>query len=335
MIVSCNKKDFEGREISVASDSFAVTNDLAVSDDNPDFVSAPIYFTSSYNEKVTSVISIVGLESGAKKEIVVDKANTLDETNAVWNGNHDGLTFFKAGEKVMYSLSFYGSDIVQVDTLIIDKAYDFVVDGVTVVVPNGDFESAGGGWWFQAGVVEFNTSATYPSPFLPIQGNQYIHAFGTRDASGAYIGGASQGARNGVFYDLPFDASRVWVNVYAYGYGSTNSHTNFILSFHEADSVGLETPNPTNAVGRDDNMGWVVPMDHEGWKLFSIKYSDIPFPTYCVPGVEGGGCGNKVRESNRIDIISVSFESDEVLPSYGAIDFLMFTLDKPLDPSKF
>lgn len=337
LIASCNKKDVEGREVTPASDSFTVTKDLVVSDDNPDFVAGPIFFTAEFSEEVTATIKLTGLESGASKEIIVDKASVLEAANTTWNGNHDGLYFFKTGEKVLYEMSFYGSDIVQRDTLIVDVAYDFIVDDVTVVVPNGDFEylSGGGDWWLQGDVVALNTDATYPSSFLPVQGEQYIHAFGTRTAASSYIGGASQGARNGQFFDLPFDASRVWVNVYAYGYGSSNSHTNFILSFHEADSVGLTVPHDKNGLGTDDNMGWIVPMDHEGWKLLSIKYSDIAFPTYCVPGVEGGGCGNKVREPNRIDLISVSFESDEVLPSNGAIDFLMFTLDKPLDPSKF
>ena len=104
----------------------------------------------------------------------------------------------------------------------------------------------------------------------------------------------------------------------------------------EADSVGLEAPHPTNAAGVDDGMLWTIPSDHEGWELHSIKYSDIPFPTYCIPGVEGGGCGNKVREPNRVDLLALSFESEDFeKKSFAAIDFLMFTIDEPLDPSKF
>ena len=333
MIVGCNKKDIDGREIASASSALVLIDTIKPSDVEPDFTNEAIYFTSKFSEEVTATITITGLESGATKVISVDKTSQLDSLNASWNGNHDGLYFFKTGEQVLLELSFYGSELIDSDTLVIAKSYDFVVEDVTFDVPNGDFESENAAWWVD-GVSTFWNS-TFGLDIPAVQGDYFLYSEGIRTSEGAYIGGASSGARNGDFYELPFDASRVWVNVYAHGFGPSNSHTNYIVSFHEADSIGLEEPNLTNAVGRDDNMGWQIPMDHTGWELKSIRYSDIPFPTYCVPGVEGGGCGNKVRESNRIDLISVSFESDEEIMSYGAIDFIVFTLDRPLDPSKF
>lgn len=338
LLIGCNKKDFEGRAINTASENFQVITDLQISDNTPDFVSGPIHFTAEYNESVTSTIDIIGLESGAVKKVVVDNSDTLTASNTEWNGNHDGLYFFKTGEKAVYTLSFFGSDITYTDTITITQAYDFMKENVSVAVPNGDFEldpTFANGEWFVGGRAVFWNQNTVTDIF-PVQGDGFLYAEGQRSESSAYMDGASQGQRNGEFFDLPVDASRVWVNAYSYGFGLDNAHTNLYLVFLEADSVGLETPNPTNTDGIDDGVLWTVPSTHDGWALQSVRYSDIPFSTYCVDGAAGGGCGNKVKEPNRIDLLAVSFESDDFTKtSYGAVDFIIFTIDEPLDPSKF
>ena len=342
-LVSCNKSDdIIGKEINTASANFKLTTDLSTSTDSPNFIATfgakGLFFTAEYNEEVTSTIDLVGLESGAVKRIIVEKSDTLTETNSFWNGNHDGLYFFKTGEEVVYTLSFYGSDLIYTDTVTITQAYDFIKEDVTTTIPNGNFDLdpnfTNGEWFVGNNAVFWNQNST--TDILPVQGTGFIYAEGQRTPAGSYMDGASQGGRNGLFFDLPADPSRVWVNVYSYGFGPDNAHTNMYLVMLEADSVGLAVPNATNAAGVDDGMAWAIPSDHEGWALQSIKYSDIPFPTYCVPGVEGGGCGNKVREPNRIDLLALSFESDDFeKKSYSALDFIMFTVDEPLDPSKF
>ncbi len=337
--VSCNKKDFEGRAVYTASENFQITTDLQISDNTPSFGGGnTVHFTAEFNESVTSTIDIIGLESGANKRIIVDNSDTLTATNTVWNGNHDGLYFFKSGEKVVYTLSFYGSEMTISDTITIAQSYDFMTDDETEIIPNGDFEltpSFTNGEWFVDNVAVF-WNQNFGTDIFPVQGEGFIYAEGQRTQAGSYMGGASQGQRNGQFFDLPTDPTRVWVNVYSYGFGPDNAHTNMYLVLLEADSVGLDVPNPTNTAGVDDGMAWAVPGDHDGWALQSIRYSDIPFPTYCVPGIEGGGCGNKVREPNRIDLLALSFESDDFeKKSFSALDFIIFTIDEPLDPSKF
>ena len=363
LIIGCNKKEVDGIEITPATEGFSITEDLVLSNSNPDFTKDPVYFTAMFSEVVTSVITIKGLESGAEKRISVEKASELDATNTSWNGNHDGLYFFKNGEEVSYTLSFYGSEIVVVDTLAIKKEYDFDVVGKTLVIPNGNFNDDLGwqnGWWLDMNtkyenIEDFNFGwyGIEETKVFPVQGDKFVQFYGTRVDSSAYIGGASAGARDAVYFDLPADPERVWINIYAYGYGDT--HTNNYLLLAESDRCddceevdeyttvdGLTEPIPDGVIdkeqnlpGFDDSMQWEIPSDHYGWKLFSVKYSRLPFATFCVNGKEGGGCGNGVREPNRVDIVAFSFESDDPSkPSHALIDQVIFTIDGPFDPSK-
>jgi hypothetical protein len=362
MVVGCNKKDIEGTEITPVTEAFQIEEDFKVSNSIPDFVKEAIYFTAEFSEEVTSVITIKGLESGAEKKIVVEKAASLDATNATWNGNNDGLYFFKTGEEVSYTLSFFGADLIVDSTLTIKKAYEFDVEGKVVIIQNGDFNDLpnwSNEWWVDNNAsknildFDFGWYGIEETNVLPVQGDKFVQFYGTRTDTSAYIGGAAAGNRDAVYYDLPADPERVWVNIYAYGYG--NSYTNNYLLCAESDKCescdevdeyttkdGLTVLGSDNVIDKDQNLPgfddalqWEIPSDHYGWKLFSVKYSRIPFADYCIPGKEGGGCGNGIREPNRIDMVAFSFESDDpTLPSHALIDQVIFTIDGPFNPSK-
>jgi hypothetical protein len=110
--------------------------------------------------------------------------------------------------------------------------------------------------------------------------------------------------------------------------------------FLEADSIGKDG-KPTNddisETAVDDGVQYELPTDHDGWKLFSTRYSDIPFAGYCnQEGGEGFGCGPKKYDPNRIDLIAMSFESDSPeQKAKAAVEYIIFTIDEPFDPTKF
>jgi hypothetical protein len=289
----------------------------------------------------------LGLESGARKVLLVQATDELTSENTKWEGGHDGFYFFKTDEKVEVRLSFVGTDIGAVDTLRIAAANNFInPEKGLLTVENGNFElpvgyGPGQGDWF------FGGNANYEIPDLDIgrkgiedtgipavQGDYYYSFYGTRSVESGYIAGGSQGARNGVYYDLPSDPSRVWVNVLVYGSG--DFHTNMLLLMLEADSVNVSNPDDIAMAGIDDGVQLKLPVNHTGWKWIRARYDAIPFASYCIPGVEGGGCGNKVHEPHRIDLIALSFESEDVSkPSSCIIDQIMFTVDQPFNPENY
>ena len=136
----------------------------------------------------------------------------------------------------------------------------------------------------------------------------------------------------------------VWFNVFLYGNGTPSTRAIIVLG--ETDCpAGLETDcndftkveSTSRAFWRahnrliDDRLIIEAPMTHTGWKLFSYRYSDIPF----AGNVAFGGNGNKIYEPHRLNLIDFSLESE--LPGFAEyyVDFPIITYGGPFDPTKF
>ncbi len=175
------------------------------------------------------------------------------------------------------------------------------------------------------------------------EGDYYLELSGTASSGSVYIGGASYGTRTGVapdpnsgtaFYGLPADPTEVWFNFYVYGDMDVN--TELFVTFHEADEIksdGSES-NDFSIHGIDDGVMLKQCFNHSGWQLFSYRYDQLRFSEYCIPGVEGAGCGNKTYEPHRIKLVSFSLQSEQSDHAVSArIDYPVFTIGGPLDPS--
>lgn len=338
LIASCNKKDFEGKEIVIASDAFTIITDLEVSDNSPDFNSEAIHFTAKFSEEVTATLVLKGLESGAEKSFIIGKTNELSETNTLWNGTHDGLYFFRTGEKVVSILSFYGSEIVQYDTLMIASSLVYS-DDIHFPLQGGGFEDNTSNGpikypdWILYGNESFvDVSSVVTGEIIQVQGSQSFKMAANATTAG-YQGGMDNEVAiwNGteadpVFLPLPADPDSVYFSIYLYGTGE--SADKIVVEFKEADG-----DNETNLNGRDDGVQIIQSLGHTGWQLFTYKYSTLPFSTY----VPGGGNGNKIHEPHRIVRVAYSLEVTETVPRYGEaiFDYSIFTVGRPFDPSKF
>lgn len=334
----CNKKEFEGKQILVASDSFKIIENLSASNAEPNFNSDSVYFTAKFSEAVTTSLTLTGLTSGAQKTFSFSKVNELSAINTLWNGTHDGLYFFRTGEDVVATLSFYGIETVQYDTLKIKEALVYS-DEIHYPLQGGGFEdNADNGpikypYWIPYGqTITSGLSKVLTNEIVQVQGYQ-SYRMANEATSPGYQGGMDNEVAiwNGSeafpeFLPLPSDPDSVYFSIYLYGLGEAADK--IVIEFKEADG-----DHETNENGRDDGVQVIQTLEHEGWELFTYKYSNLPFSTYAP----GGGSGNKIHEPHRIVRVAYSLEITETVPRYGeaTFDYSIFTVGRAFDPSKF
>jgi hypothetical protein len=337
VLFSCkrDKQDVVGPGFISAPKGFAVTNFTAV-DDTVNFVTDSAIFNATFTDVVTWILTFKGESSGATQEI----RGTGSSMHATWIGTNNSITFFKAGEKVTATLSFFGTSTTSSTTIAIAKARNFSSYGQFPTV--GDFENPL--------LVEpqpplyspFWASFNYPTPIpnesqgvdsaaidyngdpVPsVQGKKYYFIKGL-GAQSQFVSGLQYfGPLNPI---LPSNADNIWVNIYIYGTGDAN--TSVDLEYQEDDYNGGNGYHPTV----DD--AWVTHLDinHKGWKLFSIKYTDLVQSSIAGQGDNG----NHIREPQKL--VSFDFvllkKTNPNSPVEIYVDFPIITIGGPFDPSK-
>ncbi len=248
---------------------FTPTLDIPVNSVN--FKSATVTPSTHLGTKVTWTLTYRGLVSGAIKTFS-GSSDVIDGSNALWNGSHDGLYFFKPGEKVVASLTFFGSDYVTTDTLLVTTAKDYITGNpnavaVGVKYSNGQINNGyelvsyfdypyqlplGSG-------APFCYSPTLPVPnekrvhggFIPaVEGNYYFRVKDiSHDADGYFVGGLQHRNPGGFFFPTWNDPENIYFNIYIYGYGADSTNfTTINLEFHEAD-LSNSASKPKNECG--------------------------------------------------------------------------------------
>lgn len=311
------KDDLLGTEIKSPQSGFKVEK-FEIST-NRDFTQEEgIDFDMKFNQDVTSVLTITSLTSGAVKKMT----SSGQELTQKWRGGHNGLQFFNTGDTCSVELSFYGSDTIRKKTIVINKAFDFKTDDVLNVFPNNFDDAAKAGWWFSAVKQAINPEVK------PIQGADYLYLKGTSSSASVYVGGGSFGAWGSsplrmISGDtVSVESDQMWFNVYAYGTGDTE--TELYITLYEDDG------NQGQAKNTDDGIQVKLTFEHQGWKLLSFKYADIPFKTY------NATTGNNIREPHRIVLWDIGLQVKTAGNSASAIiDFPIMTIGGPFDPSKY
>ena len=158
------------------------------------------------------------------------------------------------------------------------------------------------------------------------QGNKYYNMAGTVDwdwliglvnfKSTAY-GGAPA-------FPLSANSDNVYFNVMIYGEeGTTNS---LVLFQFEED----ENSNGIFSSASEDMYSKEIKVDWIGWKLISVKYSDL---VNLVNGVTDAPNGNGVHDSDKIKTINMLHLAN---PNSGfaksKLDYIIFTENGPLVP---
>ncbi|MFN3403057.1 MAG: hypothetical protein ACK40G_03110 [Cytophagaceae bacterium] len=329
---SC-KKDlpeagFIGEEYRSAPEGFNVTSDFVASPEIVNFTSTnptqnKVTFNVTMSHAVTYFIELRGVTSGATYNFtgISDKL----ENNPIWDGSHDGISFFRGGEKVVARIKFLGSSISLTDTVIIQRAkvYGFLIS---------DFESLNSGLtglnWFGFGG-EATTNGI--EGIIPaIQGTRYFRIKGTDNIQPFYYVDG-YGFQSGKFLAGYTNPDSVYFNILVYGNGV--EATKLSVNFGEDDNnngLNDDTGAPNYTV-LEDQLTYEVKVDWKGWKWLSVKYSQIPFSRDMVGQGNLSAQGNYKREPHKIVKMGFILLTDpSKSPGDLIFDYPTFTIGKPL-----
>jgi hypothetical protein len=320
LLFSCRKtsEDFDGPDLNDLYGSFQVMEDFKCSKDSVNFgIGQTAYFTAKTSKMVDWEIHIKGLTSGAEK-IISGKSKVIDINNALWNGSTTNFPMFK-NEKCAARLIFP----TEQDTL-----YDTVKIIGTKVNPGflvADFESGfNTGWttFIQSGAnMSFQISSTPPVP----QANNYYNMAGT--VAWDWLIGLIEfpsTAYGLTHYPLNTNPNNVYFNVLVWGEpGITNAL--LLFQFREDDNN-----NGTFESATEDEYDYELPVNWTGWKLISVKYTDLVTLVNGAPGIPKG---NKQHNPDRLLKVSLLHLANPTTGfSKSKMDYLIFTENAPLEP---
>ena len=320
LVVSCHKKDntIDGPSLDNVYGAFNIITPLEKNVDSVDFsINQTAYFTAQLSKIVNWKLTITGQSSGAVKEIT-GTSNTVDQSNSTWYGETTLFPVF-ATENCSVQLTFEGeSDTLLTTIYIIQPKLNagFLVS---------DFETGfNPGWstFIQSGAdMDFQIKT---DAFAP-QGNSYYNMAGTVDwdwlIGYVYFGASAYGQPQ---FQLSGNSENVYFNLLIYGEpGMTN--TLLLFQFQEDENL-----NGTFSSGTEDMYSLEIPVNWAGWKLFSIKYSDIPC---LVNGQPSTPNGNGQHNSDRIQQINMLDLANPVSGNAKTkVDYIIFTENGPLKP---
>lgn len=337
---SSDKEFIEPELIPVSADFKVNGNAFSISSATPAFASAPVYFTSSFNERVTWRITINGTLSGAQK-ILSGTSDVIDVTNSSWDGNSSNIYFFRKNEMCTAVLSFIGTDSVWTTNAIINttKLYSgFASNGIRYTIID-DFDATSPAVIPITAVSKdlFDTPVSIlKDTIIKVQGQASYRLDGLDLNNNSWCGGITHTnlteIKSATKSTLTQNANDFYINMYVYGTGETNSAIE-IKAYEIDDTAKLNLlPAPGYTYEQLVNDAWIVdlPIDWKGWKLVSIKYSQF------VPAKDPstGGAGNRIREPHKVTAVGISLLS---LPNSGAhvsfyVDMVSFTEGGPFVP---
>jgi len=320
LITACKTEDdFDGPSLNDLYGSFAVVQGLDASTEEVDFSTGEtVFFTAQFSKNVNWTLHIKGLESGAVKEIT-GFSNLLQSDNSLWNGTTSVLPFFKAETCAV--------------SLYVESESDTLRDTVTVLGTRNypglllsDFEGIVNPGW--TSFVQSGANMSFgikDDPAGAAQGNKYFEIAGTVnwDYLIAYLYMPAT-AYNTSTFSLSTNASDVFFNTMLFKPEELNNGI-MLFQFPEDDN-GDGVFNAAN----EDMYAVEIDMTDNGWKPFSIKYSDLQS---LVNGQPANPSGNGIKEPHKLKQVNILFLAN---PSSGyakaRLDFMIFTEGAPLQP---
>jgi hypothetical protein len=335
VIFACTrqKPDYIGPAYVSVPDGFTV-NSFSPSVTSISFnPTASMTFDATFSSSVSWTLTLKGVTSGAVHTV---QGISSGFTGLQWFGNHDDAIFFKTGEKVMATLSFFATSLTsQITTPIsIIQAPDYT--GCGTFAQYGSFEDSTKihhtfNWHaFNDPIAIPNVKQGVESDTIDFNGDTVRAAEGKMYY---YIKGKGNQPVfvSGLQYNGPLtpvlssNADDVWVNMLIYGTGDENAGVE--LEYQE-DDPGRGAPGYQGTT--DDAFVARITLSHKGWKMFSFRYSDL------TPSLNAdfGGSGNHVHEPNRL----VSFDLVLVKKTDGNkaievfFDYPIITVGGPFKP---
>lgn len=318
---SCRKKEIDkidGPSLNNLYGAFTVLTPFETSRDSVDFAGGEnVYFTAQFSKSLDWEIKITGQSSGAVKYIT-GFGSSISQNTSSWIGEITEFPVFRS-ELCAIELTFPSEP-------------DTLTAQVKILTPKlnagfliSDFETGmNAGWqtFIQAGAdMDFQIKTDAFSP----EKNAYLNMAGTVDwdylIGYIYFKALAYGAPH---YPITSNPDNAYFNVMAYAEpGTINS---IILFQFQEDDNG----NGSHSSLTEDMYSMEVPVTWEGWKLISVKYSDIPC---LVNGQPAAPNGNGIYNSDKIVSVNMLHLAN---PANGfakmKVDYMIFTENGALKP---
>ncbi len=318
---ACRKKPttFDGPSINDIFSSFKVLQPFKANKDSVNFSTGNnVIFTASFNKIVDWKITITGpISKGVK--IISGTSKTIDASNATWNGS-------------ITKLPLFGTENCEVKLTIKDVVDSFVIaEKIIGTKPLtgfivADFETGLKASWtkfIQSGAsMDFQVKTDALAP----EGKKYLNMAGivNWDYLIGLVDFPATAYGTAPTFALNTNPDAVYFNCMIYGDPAPNPSI-ILFQFKEDENAdGVFT------AASDDEYSLEIKVDWEGWKLVSIKYSDI---TTLVNGQPATPKGNGLHNADKLSKISMLHLAN---PSNGfassKLDLLMFTENSALQP---
>lgn len=321
LLTACRKDDanqIDGPSLTDIYGDFSVFTPFAVSSPNVDFgAGETVHFTAEFSKSVDWEIRITGQTSGAIK-IISGFGATIDVSSSNWIGDISEFPIFEV-------------EICDVELSFLNEA-DVFAEQVEITSPKtndgflvADFESGFmSGWstFVQSGAnMDFQIKS---DNFSPQQGS-YFNMAGEVDwdylIGYVYFNANAYGASH---YPLSNNPDNEYFNFMLYGEPGLNN-TIVLFQFTEDDN---DDGNHTAA--NEDMYSLELLVDWEGWRLVSIKYSDIPC---LVNGQPAAPNGNGVHNPDKLTSVNMLHLANPVTGfAQSKLDYMIFTQNGPLKP---
>lgn len=314
VLISCRKDEndnIDGPNLTDVYGEFAVLETLNISQVNTDFSSGSNpFFTCQMSKIINWQLTITGQTSGAMK-IIEGTSNKLNSSNASWNGSTTELPIFLA-EVCDVMLTFNDEPDTLYTTITVDQPKTNA--GFLIA----DFETGWlSGWtsFIQSGAqMDFNIKTDGTAP----ENDSYYNLQG--EVNWDYLVGLvdfNASAYGGVTLPLTSNSDNLWFN--AMVYGDPGFQNTIMLFRFDEDENEDGSFNVTN----EDQYSYEFNVDWVGWKLVSVKYSDL------AANPAGGG----VLNPDKLNKVSMLHLADPVSGlAKSKLDYLIFTENGPLQP---
>ena len=328
LLNSCKRTDAVGPDLFLAGNDFQLLSGIDPNVPIVDFSTGKAFFTAVMNGKYQWTIEITGDDSGAKKTIS-GISEEIDSTNSCWDGNSDDAPFFRSEDcTVKLIIPKSQGESLEFTTVIrvgIVKPYN------NILLLN-DFEvSPPNPWWTALGA--YDIAKFQPTLSYSVDGQVSMLYEAQRSDGSSWYGvvGAQMkdiNSHNGYgvsdYLFLPTtDPDSIYFNVYIYGRGQD-----------EVLDIALQEDEDLSG-GHDglteDSWVYSVKVDWEGWKLCSVKYSDIPISTDGCCGANG----NKIPEPDKaVSMIMILWAPNKQAGGHAQVyfDFLNLSFGGPFVP---
>jgi hypothetical protein len=318
---SCRKNSttFDGPSIDEIYSEFTMVENFKASKDSVNFnTGETVAFSAKFNKIVDWTIKIKGTTTQATK-VITGSSKQIDLTNGVWNGSSTVFPIFNFEN---CEATLYIKDVVdsfKVNTKIIGtkKIEGFIV---------ADFETGLKPGWVRFAQMGANMDFQIKTDNQAPEGKKYLNMAGT--VSWDWLIGLVDfpATAYGTAKTFPLNTNPNAVYFNCLIYGTSNTNPSLVLFQFKEDENADGTFNANN----EDEYDHQITVNWIGWKLVSLKYSDMG---YLVNGVPAIAKGNNLHNPNKLGKISMLHLAN---PNDGfasaKLDLIVFTENSALQP---